>query len=162
MAALARIGGPDVVACLTGLRLESSWQQQYVHQALARIGTPEALDHLAALGAYHQLAAVGDPRAADIAGAHLRQGDLAEVLSAARLLRVLPDPRWAPDLVEAYDRLEGAGVRVEILAALHACGASAEVRKRVPDLMDGPYAYLAQALLERLTDQDDSRKPPAL
>jgi hypothetical protein len=148
--ALARIGGPEVVALLTELRL-GSWQQQYVHSALARIGTQDALDHLAAVGAYWHLAGAGDPRAAGIAGAQLHQGDAPAVLGAARLLTQLPDPRWVPDLLGAYERIPHAEVRNTILYALDACGAPEEARRRAPDLLAGPYGYSARALLERLS-----------
>lgn len=159
MRALARIGGPEVVAVLTALQLES-WQQQYVHAALARIGTPEALDHLAAVGAYRHLADLGDPRASAIAASQLRQGDVSEVLAAARLLRQLPDSAWVPDLVAAYERVSCDEARHAILHALDACGAAEEVRRRAPDLLDRAYGYLARALLERLSPPGDPTQSP--
>jgi hypothetical protein len=157
--ALARIGGREVVAVLTALQLES-WQQQYVHAALARIGTPEALDHLAAVGAYWYLAQVGDPRAPAIAAAQLRHGDVSAVLAATPVLSQLPDPAWVPHLVAAYDRVPFDEVRIAILHALDACGASEEVRRRAPDLLDGAYGYLARALQERLSPPEDPTTSP--
>jgi hypothetical protein len=112
---------------------------------LALIGTPAALDHLAAVGDFHQLSRVGDPRAAEIALARL--GDDDSTTSAARLLARLPDPRWVPDLLGAYDRQSGDEARVSILGALQACGAFEDVRRRAPDLLDGPYGYVARSLL---------------
>ena len=156
MPALARIGGPEVVAVLVGLRLET-WQQAYVHRALALIGTPEALDHLASVGACYQLAQVGDPRAAEIALAQLREGDYPTLLGAARLLTQLPDPRWVPYLLDAYDSQTSDEPRATILHALEACGASEEVSRRAPDLLDGPYGYSAKALLNRLTGRTDGK-----
>lgn len=157
--ALARIGGPEVFAVLTSLQFES-WQQPYVHTALARIGTPEALDHLAAVGAYRQLADLGDPRAPAIAASRLRHGDVSEVVAAARLLWQLPDSAWVPDLVAAYERVPYDEARHAILHALDACGASEEVRRRAPDLLDGAYGYLARALLERLPPPEDPTQSP--
>lgn len=158
--ALARIGGREVVAVLTALQLES-WQQQYVHAALARIGTPEALDHLAAVGAYWYLAQVGDPRAPAIAAAQLRHGDVSAVLAATRLLSQVPDSAWVPALVAAYARVPYDEERNAILHALDACGATEEVRRRVPDLLDGAYGYLARALQERLSPPTDPTQSPS-
>lgn len=157
---LARIGGPEVMALLTGLQLESR-QQQYVHAALARIGTPEAMDHLAAVGAYWYLAQVGDPRAPAIAAAQLRHGDISAVLAATHLLSQLPNPAWVPDLVAAYERVPYDEARNAILHALDACGAPEEVRRRVPDLLDGAYGYLARALQERLSPPTDPTQSPS-
>ena len=75
MRALARIGGPRVVAALTEVRFDAPWDQDHAHLALARIGTPEALDHLVDAGACYELAHVGDPRAAEVARAQLRSSD---------------------------------------------------------------------------------------
>lgn len=152
--ALGRIGGADVVAALAALRLES-WQEGYVHSALAQIGTPEALDHLAAAGAHWHLARLGDPRASRIAGARLRQGDVSQVTDSARLLTRVPDGAWVPDLVAAYERVSDAGTRNAILHALEACGAHDEARLRAPELLGGPYATMALALLERLPRSGD-------
>jgi len=150
MRALSRLGGPDVVAVLTELRL-NRWQQSFVHRALALIGTPDALDHLANVGAYYQLSQVGDPRAAEIAAARLRDGDYTTQLAAAPLLARMPDSKWVPDLLGAYDQATSDELRVSTLGALEACGASEEVSRRAPALLDGPYGYAAQAILNRLT-----------
>lgn len=144
--ALARIGGPEVVAALVDLP-PKGLQQAFVNRALALIGTPAALDHLADVGDFYQLSRVGDPRAAEIALAHLREDD--STTSAARLLARLPDPRWVPDLLEAYDRQSFDETRVPILGALAECGAFEEVRRRAPDLLDGPYGYVARSLMTR-------------
>jgi len=159
MRALSRLGGPDVVAVLTELRL-NRWQQSFVHRALALIGTPDALDHLANVGAYYQLSQVGDPRAAEIAAARLRDGDYTTQLAAARLLARMPDPRWVPDLLGAYDQATSDELRVSILGALEDCGASEEVSRRAPDLLDGPYGYAARAILIRLTGRIAGMEPP--
>jgi hypothetical protein len=148
--ALARIGGSEVVAALAGLRWEESGQQQYVYEALARIGTPEALDQLAAAGAYRHLAQVGDPRASDIAGSQLRYAEPAMLSGAVSLLAQLPDPKWVPDLIAAYDRVPTDRVRLGILYALLACGATDEARRRAPDLLNGPYGNATLALLQRV------------
>jgi SMI1 / KNR4 family (SUKH-1) len=159
MRALTRMGGPDVVAVLTELRLDT-WQQSYVHRALALIGTPDALDHLASAGAYYQLSQVGDPRAAEIALARLRDGDYTTQLAAVPLLAQMPDPGWVPDLLEAYDQATGDELKVAILGALEACGAPEEVSRRAPDLLDGSYGYAAQAILTRLTGRTDGMESP--
>ncbi|MFC7358821.1 SMI1/KNR4 family protein [Nocardioides astragali] len=158
MRALTRIGGPDVVAALTDLRL-NEWQQSYAHRALALIGTPDALDHLASVGAYLQLSQVGDRRAAEIAAARLRDGDYTTQLAAAHVLARMPDPRWVPDLLGAYDRATSDGLRVSTLGALEACGAFEEARRRAPDLLDGPYGYAAQAILIRLSGRTGGIEP---
>ena len=150
--ALARIGGPEVVAALIDLP-PAGWQQALVNRALALIGTPAALDHLADVGDFHQLSRVGDPRAAEIALAHLREDE--STTSAARLLARLPDPRWVPDLLDAYDRQSGDEGRVSVLGALAACGAHEEVRRRAPDLLDGPYGYVARSLITRTDGSGD-------
>jgi hypothetical protein len=134
--ALARVSDPEVVTVLKGMQLES-WQQDFVHAALARIGTAEALDHLTAVGAYWYLARAGDPRAPAIAASRLRHGDVSAVAAAALLLSTLPDPAWVPDLVAAYERATSDETRLAILHALDACGAPEEVRRRAPDLLDG-------------------------
>lgn len=159
MRALTRIGGNDVVAVLTELRLDT-WQLSYVHRALALIGTPDALDHLANVGAYYQLSQVGDPRAAEIALARLRDGDYTTQLAAAPVLAQMPDPGWVPDLLDAYDHATSDQLKVTILGALEACGAPEQVSRRAPDLLDGPYGYAAQAILTRLTGRTDGRVPP--
>ncbi|WP_199905147.1 SMI1/KNR4 family protein [Nocardioides sediminis] len=154
--ALARIGGHDVVAALIDLP-PAGRQQAFVNRALALIGTPAALDHLADVGDFHQLSRVGDPRAAEIALAHLREDD--STTSAARLLARLPDPRWVPDLLDAYDRQSGDETRVSILGAMAECGAFEEVRRRAPDLLDGPYGYVARSLLTRTDGTTDGAAP---
>lgn len=149
--ALGRIGGAEVVAFLIGLEL-GSWQDRERQRTLASIGTPDALDHLVTVGACYELARVGDPRAADVAAAQLRStDDVSTVVVAAGVLRTLPEPRWVPDLIVALDRARGDQVRVTVLGALQACGADDVVRRRAPELLDGPYGHAARAMLDRLS-----------
>lgn len=120
--ALARIGGPDVVAFLVGLEV-ASWEERGRQHALATIGTAAALDHLVAVGGCYALAGVGDPRAAEVAAAQLRStDDFSTVLVAASVLRTQPDPRWVPDVLVALGRATHDQVRVSLRAVLEACG----------------------------------------
>ncbi|MDF2143545.1 SMI1/KNR4 family protein [Knoellia sp. p5-6-4] len=48
-----------------------------------------------------------------------------------------------------------------ILHALDTCGAAEEVRRRVPDLLDGAYGCLARALQERLSPPTDPTQSPS-
>lgn len=121
--ALARIGGPEVVAFLVGLD-PPDWEERQRQHALGTIGTPAALDHLAAVGGCYELARVGDPRGAEIAAAQLRStDDVSTALVAASVLRAQPDPRWVPDLLVALDRATNDQLRLGVLGALQACGA---------------------------------------
>ena len=157
MGALGRIGGPEVVQFLTGLHVDPSWQS-LIHTTLARIGTPEALDHLAEAGAAYELANVGDPRAAEIAARRLSDPDYSG--TAVRLLQQLPDPKFVPALLDAYHRYQDDGRRVSILFALAACGAPEEARRWASDLVGGSYGYAAQALLNRLDGPTNPPEPP--
>ncbi|MBM0126245.1 SMI1/KNR4 family protein [Pimelobacter simplex] len=132
--ALARIGGPEVVAFLAGLDLRS-WRDDERLHALATIGTPDALDRLAAAGAFDWLSRLGDPRAAEIAAGRLRTSDDVNTIHLAlTILRAAPDPRWVPDLVDAHERVPYPAVRAALLDTLAACGAHDTVRA----LLDGP------------------------
>ncbi|WP_192903933.1 SMI1/KNR4 family protein [Nocardioides albidus] len=152
MRALARIGGPDVVAFLADLEVPT-WLESERMRALARIGTQDALDRLAAAGAFYDLARVGDPRAPGIALARLRASDDPSVIqTATSVLRELPDAGYVPDLLDAYERVSYDGTRVSLLSTLAACGAHDAVRRWAPDLLDGPYAYVARTMLDDLPD----------
>ncbi|WP_408898895.1 SMI1/KNR4 family protein [Nocardioides sp. R1-1] len=130
--ALARIGGPEVVAFLVGLDLPD-WEERQRQHALATIGTPAALDHLAAVGGCYELARVGDPRGTEIAAAQLRStDDVSTALVAASVLRAQPDPRWVPDLLVALDRATNDQLRLSVLGALQACGAHTDPGAQSP------------------------------
>lgn len=150
--ALARIGGPEVVAFLAELEVEPWLDRERLH-ALATIGSRDALEHLVATGAFYELARVGDPRAPGIAAEQLRStNDPSTITMAASVLRTHPDPRWVPVLADAHERVSYAGTRVSLLGALAACGAHDVVRRWAPDLLDGPYWYAARALLDDLPE----------
>jgi len=88
-------------------------------RALVRLGSQRARDVLARVDAWEQLAELADPRGVELAVAALERG----VAHASRTLERHPEPRFIPALLLAANHASTATARLQLAAALFACGA---------------------------------------